>query len=76
MTGSKATYKTELSIMVNHGFRLYENNVWRSTRINIRPLLFILYIHDICKSINCPNDPVLFADDTSLVPCSHRLLTH
>ena len=40
--------------------------MWRSTRINIRPITFyIIYKNDIVKVSTVPN-PVLFADDTSL----------
>ena len=41
-------------------------NVWRSTRIYIRPITFyIIYLNDIVK-VSTVLNPVLFADDTSL----------
>ena len=40
--------------------------MWRSTRINIRPITnYIIYINDIVK-VSTVLNPVLFADDTSL----------
>ena len=47
--------------------RLYKNNVLVSTMIYIiRPTTFILYINDIVK-VSTVLNPVLFADDTSLI---------
>ena len=39
--------------------------MWCSTRINIRPLLFLIYANDLNRGSGIL-DPIMFADDTNL----------
>jgi hypothetical protein len=40
----------------------------------LRPLLFLIYINDLLKSINDEAELVLFTDDTSIIVTSHNLI--
>ena len=46
--------------------------MWSSSRICLGPLLFLIYINDICNSSNLLSF-ILFADDTNLLK-SHKHL--
>ena len=39
--------------------------MWCSTRINIRPILFLIYANDLNR-VSGILDPIMFADDTNL----------
>ena len=36
------------------------------------PLLFLIYINDLSKSVSNKSSPILFADDTSFIIASHN----
>ena len=36
------------------------------------PLLFLIYINDLSKSVSDKSSPILFADDTSFIIASHN----
>jgi len=41
----------------------------------LEPLLFILYINDLPKSLSSNHTPILFADDTSILISTQNMLT-
>ena len=43
------------------------NKEWRTPRINPGPLLFVVYMNDLPRGVNQLANPVLYADDTSVL---------
>ena len=39
--------------------------MWRATRLNSRPIIFLIYINDLCNASNVL-EFILFADDTNI----------
>ena len=52
---------------------IFKITKWNITRAYIGPILFTIYINDICN-VSCVVKCVLFADDTSIF-CSERNIT-
>jgi hypothetical protein len=46
---------------------LGNSDTWSSPVVNVRPLLFITYINDLLPTIRTLSEPIIFADDTSVI---------